>query len=178
LRARAPVSACLLALACVACDAIVGVSDIVVGDASQGGGIDAGARDARADRAHPVDVAAPPRDAGHDSGMSADAASEAAMCTAATCPEGCCDQSGTCQPNTDTMCGNGSTCSNCFFNLGGIACRSGVCGCNSSTDCPWGEAGTDVDCLTATNQCCLTSGVVCATGSECCSGSCPGGVCM
>src|SRR5579871_6778222 len=42
--------------------------------------------------------------------------------------------------NTGQSCGMPGMCADCTNNAGGHACVNNVCGCNSQTDCPMGNA--------------------------------------
>jgi hypothetical protein len=125
-----------------------------------------------------------------------------AVCSASTCPAGCCDANGKCQAGTQvTQCGSGGqVCENCpthgfqVCDATHQACSNPVPECNGETcsGCCIGSscfAGTDPnECGVggSTCQACQSEGLAC-TGGQCtappacgpgtCSGCCFGGQC-
>jgi hypothetical protein len=108
----------------------------------------------------------------------------APLCSSTTCPEGCCDTNGVCQPGTsDGACGaNGQFCGFCLF---GQHCVGNQCVCDGQT-CPDGccanGPGQPGQCLTGDPGFCGTGGVhcsypngtTCTQDDQCCSGNCVG----
>ena len=91
------------------------------------------------------------------------------------CNGGCCSASagGTCQSGTVAAgCGASGVCSNCLMNGNGNQCLSGVCGCNTSADCPANTA-----CDTTTHACTSGCSMTQACNGGCCSAS-SGGTCQ
>jgi hypothetical protein len=110
-------------------------------------------------------------------GASADGSVDAApSCSLATCPNGCCDTNGACQPgNSSAACGTGGArCGACSQANG---CVSGHCRCAQTSDCPVNQA-CDVAAGTCTNSC-VVGGNTLACNTGCCdltaSKQCVGG---
>ncbi|MCA9666168.1 MAG: hypothetical protein KC503_11295 [Myxococcales bacterium] len=97
-------------------------------------------------------------------------------CTAATCPNGCCDQAGNCQGGTTaTYCGQGGvSCTQC---AGNQQCVRGICAQASCTQatCPTGCCFED-KCVAGTSDgACGKGGAQCAscnTGQQCVNQAC------
>ncbi len=83
------------------------------------------------------------------------------VCTPQSCPNGCCDDNGLCQPgNTRLDCGTGGqTCARCGA---GQSCQNGVCVCTPQS-CPNGCCAADGTCQPGDAfQACGTGGNACA----------------
>lgn len=162
MRAISTIAFIVAGLALGGCDALLGVSDIVVADA----GLDATeARDGRADARADVTLRHDTSDVGVDANRPADA-KVVDVVTDVTDGAFPFDAIGLC-------CGT-SSCTDCAQTLGGTVCMSGgACGCNSSNDCPVMD-GAALGCVPETHQCCLPSGYICTFGYECCSDGCDG----
>jgi hypothetical protein len=104
----------------------------------------------------------------------------AAACTVSSCPTGCCDAHGECQPGTDeTACGNGGeACESCVA-LGFMGCDASQHACSSRVPqcvletCPGCCIGTSCFAGTDPNDCglgavacqaCKSQGLVCRNG--------------
>lgn len=104
-------------------------------------------------------------------GSECNAATGKCLCTPQTCPNGCCDSNGVCQPgNTEQACGDGGvTCTQCGSNQH-CSTQTGTCRDNppcSAETCPNG-------CCNLENgfHVCRTDLRGCAPGGACCSGCC------
>ncbi len=117
-------------------------------------------------------------------------APDAGICDSQTCPFGCCDPLGNCQPGSLTnACGNfGNECQNCSaeFNGGGVQCvnqncqfgvtaDSGVCDaltcptgcCDNFGVCQQGVTGLSCGNFGANCQNCVSNGDYCSTKQQC-----------
>ncbi|MGA7124062.1 MAG: hypothetical protein WBY94_28425 [Polyangiaceae bacterium] len=115
-------------------------------------------------------------------------APDAATCDSQTCPFGCCDPLGNCQPGSlSSACGsNGNECQNCSSQFMGSQCLnqncqfgvladSGVCDsltcptgcCDNSGVCQQGVTGLSCGNLGANCQNCLSNGDYCSAKQEC-----------
>lgn len=88
-----------------------------------------------------------------------------------SCTESCCvGGTGTCATPTPVTCGTMGNCVSCAASPLGHACVGGTgCGCNTSADCPVGQA-----CDQSTKTC----GAACTANRPCNSGCCAGGSCV
>ena len=93
------------------------------------------------------------------------------QCDAASCPGGCCDASGICQPGTvDEQCGaHGAACDACpgagpaCVAIGGTPPQGGLCQACDSTTCIEGCCSADGHCLTnGADATCGSYGAACA----------------
>ena len=122
-----------------------------------------------------------------------DAGAYVCMCDAHSCPDGCCDVNGSCQPNVAPNCGiKGVACMTTCSAASGQECNStGACVCDStscSTGCCTSATGTCVSprsstqcapagavciaCANSTFTCSATGACACPTGDIDCGGSC------
>lgn len=92
---------------------------------------------------------------GVDSGNQVDSAPP--TCDATTCPNGCCDGTGVCQPPSEQTCGiSGVSCSICAV---GQSCVAGSCQAKDNPKC---------DATTCSNGCCDASGICQASSDIAC----------
>jgi hypothetical protein len=126
---------------------------------------------------------------------SSEAGANGGVCSAQTCPSGCCDLQGRCQPGlTGTACGNfGSNCLNCTANgatcsnqqcsaaAGPAACAGDTCGgccdalgtCSAGTsDTRCGESGEPCADCAALGATCQAAACVAADGGPTCFSTC------
>jgi hypothetical protein len=87
------------------------------------------------------------------------------VCTAASCPNGCC-MGNTCQTSNDQHCGTGGAA--CVSCPSGTTCGNGVCDfvCNL----PPGFCNATEQCCG--NSCKKPAGALCGGDSQCCSNNC------
>ena len=93
--------------------------------------------------------------------------------TADPCSQGCCGADAVCKGGSSaTACGAAGACVDCTAEPSGHRCLTGVCGCNTTTDCGFGDV-CDVqghlcvpacDATSCETGCCDDSGF-CATGT-------------
>lgn len=115
------------------------------------------------------------------------------VCDAVSCPNGCCDANGVCQPGTSTMaCGSGGEacvpCANCSNGTCPANCNPTTCsnGCCAGSNCR--APGTVTACGTAGSACvacnpvrannCFGGSCSCGSGPQCGTGQfCDAGTC-
>jgi hypothetical protein len=123
----------------------------------------------------PMDGSAPEGSVLEGSAPEASVPEGSAPCSERTCPTGCCDATGQCQPgDTITQCGNGGeACQSCPV-LGFATCDATRHAC--SNEVPQCDAETCPGCCVGTSCFAGTDPDVCGVGGAACQ-SCPSGGC-